>query len=194
MKYKITSKFLQQESFRSKPHKGLDFKMEIGEPLRAIESGIIHIRDYGNVNAGKTVLIETEEGKTFIYGHLSKFADIKEGQHVEIGDLIGWSGNSGFSTGAHLHFGVRIGNEYINPSPYISHIQNMNNIEKLQMLVQQPKEIIQKSYSFTDLFNAQTNVYSDLFNSLKLNLINLLSLVDHSMFIHYIHYLFKFFS
>lgn len=191
--YKITSRFMQQESFRKYGHSGIDFSMEYGEPLRAIKSGIIHIKDFGNFNAGKTVLIESD-GKFYIYGHLSKFANIKEGQHVNVGDLIGYAGNSGFSTGTHLHFGIREGNRYLDPSPYIEHIQNMNNPTKLQALVQKAEGVTHSTnISFSDIVNG-ANIYQELFNSIKLNIIHLVTSIDYSVVIQYFKHLFQFFS
>jgi len=193
MSYKITSRYLQQEAFRNSPHRGIDFRMEIGEPLRAIKSGIIHVRDFGNVNAGKTILIEAEDGKTYIYGHLSEFA-VKEGQKIETGQLLGYSGNTGHSTGAHLHFSVREGSKYLDPSPHIEFIQNMNNPQFLAKVQAKAESIQQSSYSFADLFKESSNMYSDLFQNLKINLIYLLKSFDYVSFIHYFQNLFQFFS
>lgn len=199
--YPITSRFLQQESFRLKGHTGIDFSMPNGTELRSIQDGIItRVVDFGNSNIGKGVFVQWEDGKTAIYGHLSKIT-VKVGQKVSTGDLLGLSGNSGNVVGKnggyHLHFGLKEGSKFIDPSPFIDHIQNMNNIEKLHMLVQQPSQIVpmvQKSLTFADLFNANTSIYTDLFNSLKLNVIHMLNSVDYSVFIHYIQHFFKFFS
>src|SRR5690606_28780039 len=190
MKYKITSRFGDFESFRNSPHTGLDLKMNTGEPLRAIESGIVHIKDYGNRISGKTVILETENGTQLYYGHLSKF-HVEEGQHVEIGQLIGEAGNTGFSTGSHLHFAVREGGTWINPSSYIEKIQNMNNPK---FIAQLKSDIVQQSYSWGDMFKDYSSMYSDFFSSLKLNLIHLINSVDYTMFIQYIQNLFQFFS
>ncbi len=191
MKYKITSRFGDFESFRKSPHNGYDFKMEIGEPLRAIESGIVHVKDYGSRISGKTVIIEGENGQQFYYGHLSKF-HVQDGQHVEIGQLIGEAGNTGFSTGSHLHFAVRENGEWFNPSPYIENIQNMNNPQFLAKL--QTPEIVQQSYSWGDMFKDYSSVYSDFFSTLKLNLIHLIHSIDYTMIVQYVQHLFQFFS
>jgi murein DD-endopeptidase MepM/ murein hydrolase activator NlpD len=114
--YRITSKFSQQESFRLKPHSGIDFKMEIGEPIRSIKDGVVTIKDFGNVNIGKTVLVKWDDGRTAIYGHLNDFS-VTNGQHVHAGDLLGHAGNTGFSTGSHLHFGLKENGHFIDPSP-----------------------------------------------------------------------------
>jgi hypothetical protein len=162
--YRITSKFSQQESFRLKPHSGIDFKMEIGEPIRSIKDGVVTIKDFGNVNAGKTVLVKWDgETKTAIYGHLNDFS-VKNGQHVHAGDLLGHAGNTGFSTGSHLHFGLKENGHFIDPSSYIDNIQNMNTT-----IVQHVPDVIPTKINFFDYMSQHMNAISDL----KMHLIHL---------------------
>jgi hypothetical protein len=146
--YRITSKFSQQESFRSTPHSGIDFAMEKGEPIRSIKAGIVTVKDYGNFNAGKTVMVKWEDGKTAIYGHLNDFS-VKDGQHVQAGDLLGHAGNTGHSFGNHLHFGLKENGRFIDPSPYIDDIQNMN----VKQFVQHIPEPSQVKMNFFDYMN-----------------------------------------
>jgi hypothetical protein len=146
--YRITSKFSQQESFRSTPHSGIDFAMEKGEPIRSIKEGIVTVKDYGNFNAGKTVMVKWEDGKTAIYGHLNDFS-VKDGQHVQAGDLLGHAGNTGHSFGNHLHFGLKENGRFIDPSPYIDDIQNMN----VKQFVQHIPEPSQVKMNFFDYMN-----------------------------------------
>lgn len=160
MTYKITSLFQQQESFRIKPHSGIDFKMEVGEPIRSIKEGIVTIKDFGNVNAGKTVFVKWSDGKVAIHGHLNDFA-VQNGQVVKAGDLLGHAGNTGFSTGSHLHFGIKEGGRFIDPSPYINDIQNMNTT-----IVQ---NIAETKLNFFDYMSQHMNVISDL----KMHIIHL---------------------
>ncbi|WP_053434705.1 M23 family metallopeptidase [Sporosarcina globispora] len=171
--YKITSRYLQQESFRSSPHKGIDFKMEIGEPIRSIKSGQIHLADYGNTNAGKTVFVEWEDGRTAIYGHLNEFA-VKEGQHVNAGDLIGYAGNTGFSTGSHLHFSVKEGSKHIDPSPYMNDIQHMNDPSYFAQVSSDVK------VSFFDYFQQHMDLIGTQLTDLKVNFVHFLALSDYS--------------
>lgn len=89
--------------------------MAEGTDLRAIADGTIRVADYGNTNAGKTVFIDAADGKTYIYGHLSDFS-VSNGQTIHVGELIGHSGNSGFSTGPHLHFGIKRGRPVFRPN------------------------------------------------------------------------------
>lgn len=193
MRYKITSKFQSFEHFRNSPHTGIDLKMNTGEPLRAIEKGIVHVKDFGNKISGKTVIIETESGKEIYYGHLSKF-HVQEGQHVEIGQLIAEAGNTGFSTGSHLHLAIRQKGQWIDPSSYLNHIQNMNNPKFLAQLQTPTPEIAEQSYTLTNLVSDYSSMYSEFFSSLKLNLIHAVKLVDYSVFVKCCQYLLQFFS
>lgn len=198
--YKITSRFHQQESFRLSSHSGIDFSMQNHTPLRSIREGIAEVIDYGSINAGKCVKIKFEDGSTAIYGHLSEFT-VKTGDKVKAGELIGYSGNSGHVVGTnggyHLHFGLKNERgEFIDPSPYIENIQHMNDTNYFASMehVQKTQEIIHHTTHTTDLFKLSSNIYSDFFSALKLNLISVLHSIDYTMFIHHFENLFQLFS
>jgi hypothetical protein len=124
MKIVFTSRFLEQEWWRNRPHTGVDVALEPGTPLKAIQDGVIRIADYGDTNAGKTVFLETDQG-TFVYGHLSEFL-VKEGQTVSEGQTIALSGNTGNVIGdGHLHLGLKDGaGQFIDPTPYADEAVN----------------------------------------------------------------------
>lgn len=95
---------------RPKPHTGIDFGIPVGTPVKAALSGTV--RGWGNTDAirgcysfGKWILIDHENGLSTAYLHLSNIS-VKKGQEVSTGDIIGNSGNTGYSTGPHLHFSV----------------------------------------------------------------------------------------
>lgn len=186
--YKITSRFGQQESFRVKPHSGYDFKMEIGEPIRSIKEGVVRIHDFGNVNAGKTVFVEWEDGKTAIYGHLNDFA-VQNGQHVQAGDLLGHAGNTGFSTGSHLHFGLKENGHFIDPSPYIEKIQHMNDPT---YFVQQSADMVNLKVNFFDYMSQHMNSLGGLFTDMKIQFIHLFISTDYTPFIKLIQHILQF--
>lgn len=97
--------------YRGKPHNGLDISAPIGTPVYAADDGIVMHIDNNDRNSwtkyqyGKYVLIKHQNGLATLYAHLSSWI-VKKGQEVKRGQLIGYSGNTGYSTGPHLHFGV----------------------------------------------------------------------------------------
>jgi murein DD-endopeptidase MepM/ murein hydrolase activator NlpD len=92
-------------------HNGLDFGVPIGTPIFAVDGGEVIAVDYNDINYwrryqfGRYILIKHPNNLTTVYAHLSK-TNVNVGDFVERGELIGYSGNSGLSTGPHLHFGV----------------------------------------------------------------------------------------
>ena len=104
-------------------HDGIDFNVPLGTPILAADSGMVVLA--GDGDYGQTVVIQHDWGKSY-YGHLSKIP-VTLAQKVKKGDEIALSGNTGLSTGAHLHFGIKPAkndryNGYygkINPLPYL---------------------------------------------------------------------------
>lgn len=84
-------------------HNGLDIKVYIGDTIRAAFSGKVRMVKYERRGYGKYVVIRHENGLETVYGHLSKQI-VDENQYVEAGEPIGLGGNTGRSTGSHLHF------------------------------------------------------------------------------------------
>lgn len=108
---------------RGAMHRGLDFKGPVGAPIYAAAKGRISFvgrkAGYGNV-----VEIQHGNGVTTRYAHLSRFV-AKRGQMVEAGDVIAGLGNTGRSTGPHLHFEVRINDRAVNPRPFLETAQDV---------------------------------------------------------------------
>jgi murein DD-endopeptidase MepM/ murein hydrolase activator NlpD len=98
-------------------HKGIDIAAPYGSTVRAASSGVVKFADW-NGGYGRLVIIDHGGGVTTRYGHNSAFL-VKVGQRVEAGTPIAKVGSTGFSTGAHCHFEVRINDEAINPIPYL---------------------------------------------------------------------------
>ena len=96
-------------------HAGLDIKVYIGDTIRAAFDGKIRIVKYDAKGYGKFVVIRHPNGLETYYGHLSKQL-VKENQHVKSGEPIGLGGNTGRSTGSHLHFETRLCGISINPA------------------------------------------------------------------------------
>lgn len=108
----ITSRF---GSRWGREHKGLDIKVYIGDTIRAAFSGKVRIVNYEGRGYGKYIVIRHSNGLETIYGHLSKQL-VTEDQNVRAGEPIGLGGNTGRSTGSHLHFETRFLGIAINPA------------------------------------------------------------------------------
>lgn len=95
-------------------HNGLDLKVNIGDTIVAAFDGKVRIVKYERRGYGKYVVIRHDNGLETVYGHLSKQL-VKENQLVKAGEVIGLGGNTGRSTGSHLHFETRFLGIAINP-------------------------------------------------------------------------------
>ncbi len=98
-------------------HAGIDIAGNNGDPIRAAASGTV-IEVVSQTGYGNTVVINHGEGWTTLYAHLSTFA-VSTGQQVNVGDVIGAVGNTGWSTGPHLHFEIRYEGVAQNPVRYL---------------------------------------------------------------------------
>lgn len=96
-------------------HKGIDVKVYIGDTIRAAFSGKVRIVKYEAKGYGNYVVIRHYNGLETIYGHMSKHL-VKENQIVKAGEPIGLGGNTGRSTGSHLHFETRLCGVALNPA------------------------------------------------------------------------------
>lgn len=96
-------------------HKGLDIKVYIGDTIRAAFSGKVRIVKYEPKGYGKYVVIRHHNGLETYYGHLSKQL-VRENDEVKAGEPIGLGGNTGRSTGSHLHFETRLCGVALNPA------------------------------------------------------------------------------
>ena len=95
-------------------HNGLDLKVNIGDTIVAAFDGKVRIVKYERRGYGKYVVIRHDKGLETVYGHLSKQL-VEENQLVKAGEVIGLGGNTGRSTGSHLHFETRFLGIAINP-------------------------------------------------------------------------------
>ena len=96
-------------------HAGIDVKVYIGDTIRAAFDGKVRITKYDRRGYGYFVVIRHPNGLETLYGHLSKVI-AKEDAVVKAGDIIGLGGNTGRSTGSHLHFETRLLGQPINPA------------------------------------------------------------------------------
>lgn len=106
---------------KTKLHQGIDYATNTGTPIKSTGNGIVVFagRKQGY---GKVVIIRHPNGINTIYAHLHGFK-VKKGQKVKEGQIIALSGNSGTSTGPHLHYEVRKNDKPVDPMQYINHPQ-----------------------------------------------------------------------
>ncbi|MEQ9425217.1 MAG: peptidoglycan DD-metalloendopeptidase family protein [Cyclobacteriaceae bacterium] len=95
-------------------HYGTDLKLHRGDSVRAAFDGIVRVRKYDRYGYGYYLVLRHYNGLETLYGHLSKRL-VKIGQEIRAGEVIGLGGNTGRSTGSHLHFEVRYQGNAINP-------------------------------------------------------------------------------
>ena len=119
--YTITSAF----GYRKAPtkgastyHQGVDMACPTGTPIYATRSGTVTKAAYQAGGAGYYVSISHGDGFASIYMHMTRYV-VSAGQSVTQGQLIGYVGSTGVSTGPHLHFGISYGGTYVNPMAYI---------------------------------------------------------------------------
>ena len=114
-KIKITSKYGVR---RRQMHHGTDIDLNNGDTIRAAFDGKVRIKSFERKGYGNYIVLRHPNGLETVYGHLSKFL-IRENQVVHAGEPIGLGGNTGRSTGTHLHFETRFLGKDIDPEEII---------------------------------------------------------------------------
>lgn len=97
-------------------HAGLDFNGETGDPVYAATDGRVEYAEFNYGGYGNLVMIMRADGTQTRYAHLDKIK-VRKGERVSAGDLIGTIGNTGNSSGSHLHFEVRVGDALTPTNP-----------------------------------------------------------------------------
>lgn len=112
---RITSNFGDRNS---RYHYGIDIKLYKGDPVKSAFEGLVRIAQYSR-SYGNVVVVRHPNGLETLYAHLSA-RKVKPGDYVQAGEVIGLGGNTGRSTGSHLHFECRYKGEPINPNDIIN--------------------------------------------------------------------------
>ena len=102
---------------RQRMHNGIDIFAPVGTPVIAADSGQVIKAEYEG-GYGYAVLVYHGGGVATFYAHLSGF-NVTPGQHVQKGQIIGYVGTTGYTTGPHLHFEVRVKGNARNPNEYL---------------------------------------------------------------------------
>ena len=100
-------------------HSGTDIAMPMGAYIIAANDGVVTKAGYSTTGYGNMVLIDHGGGVSTLYGHGSEIL-VQAGQTVKRGDIIMKAGSTGWSTGPHLHFEVRINGQHVDSLPYIT--------------------------------------------------------------------------
>ncbi|AII14632.1 zinc metallopeptidase, M23 family [Campylobacter iguaniorum] len=115
---------------RKEFHPGIDLRADIGTPIYAPADGVIEYAGYNATSGfGYLVIIEHNFGFKTRFAHMSRKDVVKEGQFIKKGDLIGYSGNTGMSTGPHLHYEVRFVQRALDPTNFMN--WNNKNYEEI---------------------------------------------------------------
>lgn len=106
------------EERTTSPHKGIDIAKNLGDDVNAALDGKVVSAGYNNGGYGNLIIIEHEDNMQTYYAHLSEI-NVSVGDYVKKGDKIGAIGSTGYSTGPHLHFELRVNGNPVNPTNYI---------------------------------------------------------------------------
>lgn len=99
-------------------HSGIDIAVPMGSPVYASESGVVIYSGWSK-GYGNLVIIKHRDNKSTYYGHNLELL-VKEGERVNQGKIIAFSGNTGISTGPHLHFEIRVNGRTVDPMKYLN--------------------------------------------------------------------------
>lgn len=126
----VTGKFGWREHpilKRKEFHPGIDLAASIGTPIYAPASGVVEFSGYSNNGYGYNVILLHNFGFKSVFAHMTRKDVVKAGDVVNKGDLIGYTGNTGLSTGPHLHYEVRFINKTLEPLYFLNlKRKNMN--------------------------------------------------------------------
>lgn len=125
--FRITSGFDAMDTpLRTKPHTGIDVATFEGTPLPSVSKGYVTQTYSANIHArtGNGLKIKSEDGTEVVYAHLQEVS-VKIGDKIDVGEIIGKTGNTGNSSGPHLHLGVKENGEWVDPSRFIDTLQDV---------------------------------------------------------------------
>lgn len=99
-------------------HRGQDFAVNVGTAIYAPADGVVEVTRPSNQGSGNYMRLQHSFGFTSSYSHMSKF-EVQMGDFVQKGDLIGYSGNTGLTSGPHLHYEIRFVGRSLDPKPFV---------------------------------------------------------------------------
>ncbi len=125
---------------RVMPHKGIDFTASKGTPIYATGDGVIN-KVYRSASYGNVVFLNHGYGYQTRYAHMSKF-NVKPGERVRRGQVIGYVGNTGRSVSDHLHYEILFKGQHINPINFFQRDLSNEEYEKLIEISEQSHEVL----------------------------------------------------
>lgn len=124
---RITAKYGEVSKLHPKGHTGVDIGVSEGTPILSVHDGVVDKIYDGGTSLGNGVVVSFEDGTKGIYGHMSE-VNVKVGELVQDGQILGFSGNTGRSTGPHLHFSMVENGQYVDPTSLVEHTVNHTSI------------------------------------------------------------------
>ena len=152
---------------RGRAHLGIDIKVRTGDTIRAAFDGKVRISRYERRGYGHYLVIRHPNGLETVYGHLSKKL-VNENDIVHAGDPIGLGGNTGRSTGSHLHFETRILGNAVNPA-YMFDFPNQKSVTDYYVYTKNTREVYYKVRSGDTLSGIAIKNETSVANICKLN-------------------------
>jgi len=123
----------------AKMHTGIDFAAPTGTPIYSTGNGVVSQTEFNGRGYGNNVIINHGYGYQTLYGHMTKFV-VRIGQKVQRGDLIGYVGSTGSSTGPHCHYEVMKGGQKIDPINYFYNDLTPQEYEQIRILAAQENQ------------------------------------------------------
>jgi murein DD-endopeptidase MepM/ murein hydrolase activator NlpD len=122
-------------------HKGMDFTCPIGTAVHVTGDGVVETVDFNYGGYGNEIIVNHGFGYRTRYAHLSRF-NVKPGQKLKRGDVIGYSGNTGKSTGPHLHYEVLKNGDVLNPVYFYYNDLKDADFEKMLKISNNPGQTL----------------------------------------------------
>lgn len=116
-----------------KLHKGMDFVAPVGTPIYATGDGIVEVASNSYYGYGRYVRINHGYGYETAYAHMDKIK-VKRGERIKRGQVIGHLGNTGLSTGPHLHYEVHVNGKYVDPINYYFHDLTIEQYDEMRTI------------------------------------------------------------
>lgn len=151
---------------RNSPHKGLDFANgRQGDPVKALRGGKVITASYSK-SAGNWVVIQQDDGMVAKYMHMQNGLNVKAGQQVKAGDVLGKVGNTGQSTGAHLHLQIEQNGKAIDPLKYLNGMSNGSSYaEQMQSVDSAKSQVLQLQQEILSIENEMQQLYMEIVES-----------------------------